>query len=199
MPDELSDLAKRVEYWRKVRGISQAELSTRAGISLSGVNDLIRHPERSPRLVTVEQLAVALGISLWQLLGDENPDGSVAAAGGGQIDILPWDSLAQVEHAYFSAQIARVNSAIDAARLGRVVRATCLDFVYGAGEFLAIVQMKDYSGQTVVVTIGDNPCGYLRYCAPPWLIGFDGANPFHEYMDIPGHDILGAVRRLNPL
>ena len=34
----------------------------------SAVNDILRNPERSPRLSTVEQLANALDITLWQLL-----------------------------------------------------------------------------------------------------------------------------------
>jgi hypothetical protein len=47
----------------------------------------------------------------------------------------------------------------------------------------------------VAIQAGEPPQYSLRYCAPPWLIGFrEFGAPFHEFNERPGLTILGAVR-----
>jgi len=52
------------------KGLSQAELHRKSGVSQSQISDIISG-EKSPTLRTMEKLAVALGVTVGQLIGEE--------------------------------------------------------------------------------------------------------------------------------
>lgn len=68
MPPPRSPIGKSLAYWIQAKGMNQAQLSSRAGLASSAVNDILRSPDRSPRLETLERLAEGLGIDVWQLI-----------------------------------------------------------------------------------------------------------------------------------
>ena len=63
-------LSKRLVELRG--GLSQAELAKRAGVPQSAISE-IETGKRKPRIDTIQKLAMALGVSVSELLG-ENED-----------------------------------------------------------------------------------------------------------------------------
>jgi transcriptional regulator with XRE-family HTH domain len=67
-PLELSDaFANVVEKYRKAKGFSRASLAERAGLHQTYIG-LLERGQRSPNLDTAKAIAVALGISLAQII-----------------------------------------------------------------------------------------------------------------------------------
>lgn len=191
----MSPLARSLEFWRERRGLSQARLSQKAGLADSAVNDIIRSPDRSPRLATLEALARALEISLWQLLG---PPGVAETERApvpptGFLLVAP-EEFSGLESSFVAELAKEFNFDPDKAQAGLVLGLECLGFGLMPGMRVAIVEAADYANEIVAV-VGE-PLGFgFRYCAPPWLIGFRAFGvPFHEFIERPGLTILGAVR-----
>ena len=67
-----SEIARRVRVLREARGWSQEQLAAVAGLSEDDVSRLERGG-LSPRLDTLEAIAVALGVPLMALLDIEGP------------------------------------------------------------------------------------------------------------------------------
>src|SRR5262249_56587544 len=60
---DTTTFATLLRQFRLAATLSQEELAARAGLSLRGLSDLERGVRRAPYLVTVRQLADALGLS----------------------------------------------------------------------------------------------------------------------------------------
>jgi transcriptional regulator with XRE-family HTH domain len=61
-------LVANLQHYLDVKRVSMNELSRRAGLSQTGVYDIINSRARSPRLETLEKLAEALDITVADLL-----------------------------------------------------------------------------------------------------------------------------------
>lgn len=72
-------LAARISALRKGRGMTQAELSAAAGITRSHIS-AIEHGRCNTRLDSLDSIARALGVSLYQLFDEADGDGRVSAA-----------------------------------------------------------------------------------------------------------------------
>ncbi|WP_181164453.1 helix-turn-helix domain-containing protein [Amaricoccus solimangrovi] len=194
----LSRLAQNIEHWRQIRGYSQSQLSQRAGLSATAVNDIFRTPDRSPRLQTVEQIAAALDITLWQLLegaeGPERPETPPPPAGAvsarGAVTIVEQGEFTAGERAQLEAYPPEQRERI---RIAVAIGPDAMIFGILPGERVAIIPLRDYSGRLVVVT-SESGEATLRYCLPPWLVEFHpGAAPSHEFMERPGLKVVGAI------
>lgn len=196
MERELSDLAKKIEYWREVRGLSQSQLSVKAGLTPSAVNDIVRAPDRSPRLATVEQLASALGITLWQLISPPGAAPQAAAAN-------PRTGVAVIQPSGFTAGdhllIAEYADALGfdpaSASLAIALGFEGMGFGFVPGTPVIVIPAPDYTDEVVVAFDEESQSASFRYCAPPWLFGFRNFGaPFHEFYQRPGLSIIGVVR-----
>lgn len=197
MPSPKSPIGKSLAYWIQAKGISQAQLSSRAGLASSAVNDIIRSPDRSPRLETLEKLADGLGIDVWQLIaGPAEPSYEANAMPGG-VKILPTESMSEKERAFYEERAEQASISIDHAHLGEVQNWDSVPLGFLPGELVAIIPAKEYMGETVAVRFEGQEFVGLRYCCSPWLVGYvDIGLIFHEYIQAPGLEILGAVRRI---
>lgn len=63
----IRSLASRVRSLRRDRGLSQSELAAKIGLEQNAIS-LIENGRANPTLITLEQLAIALGTSLQQIL-----------------------------------------------------------------------------------------------------------------------------------
>jgi transcriptional regulator with XRE-family HTH domain len=63
---DFPDLAEQVRSWRRHRGLTQAELQTRAGLAHNAISR-IETDEVSPRLETLESISSVLQISIEEL------------------------------------------------------------------------------------------------------------------------------------
>lgn len=66
---ELMPIAQRLKALREVAGMSQQSLAVSAGLSVSLVSQIERGSRADPRMSTLTALAVALGVSLDELVG----------------------------------------------------------------------------------------------------------------------------------
>jgi transcriptional regulator with XRE-family HTH domain len=66
-------LAAQLRELRKAAGLSQQELATKAGLSMSLVAQLEQGFKDDPRLSTMWALASTLGVTLDELAGDIRP------------------------------------------------------------------------------------------------------------------------------
>lgn len=182
---ELSRIARNIEHWRELRGYSQAELSRRANLTLTAVNDILRDPTRSPRLRTLEQLARALEISLWKLI--EGPASPPPDSG---IALIGFEEFTLEERAQFAGVAEAVT---DGARIAVIGDGAGIGFGLTPGQRVAVLPRESYAGQLVVVLTTTGAC-QIRYCAPPLFIGFPPyAAPFHEAIDGSGLRVVGAL------
>jgi hypothetical protein len=199
MHAEMSALAKSLEYWREIRGLSQGQLSTKAGLAASAVSDILRNPDRSPRLSTVEHLAAALDITLWQLL---SPPGNAPSripptnqqAGGGVAIVAP-ETLTKTDHLLITEYSAALKVDPDEVLIGITLGFDSIAFGFVPGTPVLIFPASDYGSEVVAVMDGDYSQVSFRYCAPPWLFGFRSFGaPYHEFAGRAGLTVLGAVR-----
>ncbi|MBP7001692.1 helix-turn-helix transcriptional regulator [Amaricoccus sp.] len=196
MPALKSSLAMSLEYWLKLKGMSQAQLSAKAGLATSAVNDILRSPDRSPRLSTLEQLADALEISVWQLIAGAAEPSYAANTMPGGIRVIPWETFTDKEREFYLER-AEATGVPKEAVLGEVLNWDSVALGYMPGELVAIIPAREYMGEVVAVRYSDHEFVGVRYCASPWLIGFvDIGLIAHEFMEAPGLEILGAVRRI---
>jgi transcriptional regulator with XRE-family HTH domain len=72
MPEEMT-LAVRLKALRNAARMSQQELATRAGLSMSMVAQLEQGTKTDPRVSTLVALAKALGVDLNTLAGFDEP------------------------------------------------------------------------------------------------------------------------------
>jgi transcriptional regulator with XRE-family HTH domain len=68
----------RLRQLRRQHGLSAAELAGKAGVGLSTVTRLERHPQRACRTRTMARLAAALGQSPAALTSSQPPPGHAA-------------------------------------------------------------------------------------------------------------------------
>ena len=61
-------IAKRIEYYKKQRGLTLHGLSKLCGVSYSTLQNIVRNGKRGPELRTIHRLAVGLGISVSEFL-----------------------------------------------------------------------------------------------------------------------------------
>jgi transcriptional regulator with XRE-family HTH domain len=199
MPERMSRLARNIEYWREQRGMSQAALSAKAGLASSAVNDILKTPDRSPRLTTVEALAKALGISIWQLIesGETPVEGDDPPELG--ITILEQEDLSGAEQALIEFANDRFGLPADGSALGIVNGVDLRPFGFCRGDYLLIVPNHQSTGELAAVKVNkprQPPLVTVRYCAPPWLIRIGpSGKPAHEYVEAPGVKVLGACRK----
>lgn len=64
-------LAVRLQQLRNASGMSQLDLATKAGLSMSMVSQMEQGLKENPRLETVKKLARALNVTLDELAGDQ--------------------------------------------------------------------------------------------------------------------------------
>ena len=69
----LKHLLKRLRQLREAHGLSQEAFAERSGISYKYYQAVEAGRKRELRLSTLERLAQAYGIEVWQLLGPEMP------------------------------------------------------------------------------------------------------------------------------
>lgn len=78
-------LGKRLQEARKTAGMTQQVLCQRANISYSTLAKIERGAIKSPSIFTIQSIAMALGISLDQLMGLETPVAAALAASKKQV------------------------------------------------------------------------------------------------------------------
>jgi transcriptional regulator with XRE-family HTH domain len=71
----LKRLLARLKQLRKAHGLSQEQFSEMAGISYKYYQQVEAGRKRELRLSTLERLAKAYGIQLWELLSPNEPNG----------------------------------------------------------------------------------------------------------------------------
>ena len=64
------DIGKEIRRARRDRGLTQEELARRANISLNGLAQLEQGGRTDPHYSTLSKLAVALGVSVGELLDE---------------------------------------------------------------------------------------------------------------------------------
>ena len=67
------DIGKQIRKARRARRLTQEELARRASMSLNGLAQLEQGGRTDPHYSTLSKLAVALDVSVAQLLEDERP------------------------------------------------------------------------------------------------------------------------------
>lgn len=77
--DSTSSFGQRLQSVRKRRGMTQRELASASGISVSLIRKLEQGERADTRTETVRKLAVALGVATMALLGDDPPPRPVTA------------------------------------------------------------------------------------------------------------------------
>lgn len=193
--NRMSPLAAQIEEFRERKGWSQVELSRRAGLAPSAVNDIVQNPERSPRLSTVQALAAALGAPLPRLLGLDPAEAmrSDDCEGLREID------AAEAEKMFPGIDLERLSGGGRPAgfALFRVVRAGLCAFGYAPGDLLVVrATGAGDSGQKVVARIAAAGREGLAvaYYAEPYLFRFrpDG-QPAHGYAGERGGRIVGPI------
>ena len=70
-------LAANLDKLLKARGLSQPQLGEQSGVSQKTINNIV-HKRNSPQLDSVEKLAEALGVELYQLLCPVHDDKFIA-------------------------------------------------------------------------------------------------------------------------
>jgi transcriptional regulator with XRE-family HTH domain len=65
---QISEFARRLKELRQSAGLTQQELATRAGVSISSLTQIEQGKTTDPRLSTVTDLAWALGIKPSKLI-----------------------------------------------------------------------------------------------------------------------------------
>jgi len=66
----MNHVGMKIEYYRKEKNISRAALSEKSGISEISIRKY-ESGERNPKIETLNKIAIALGVPLSDLLGDE--------------------------------------------------------------------------------------------------------------------------------
>ncbi|WP_367305553.1 helix-turn-helix domain-containing protein [Alicyclobacillus acidocaldarius] len=80
----VAELAQRLRYYRKLRGLSVRELAERAGVSVSYIY-AIESGARGSNAAKLGLIAEALGVSLSDLWGDARPEkGDIPRDPGGE-------------------------------------------------------------------------------------------------------------------
>jgi transcriptional regulator with XRE-family HTH domain len=72
---ERTPFAARLLSLRKAAHMTQQQLATAAGLSISLIHQFEQGSKHDPRLSTLRALAGALGVGLEELTGDEKPKG----------------------------------------------------------------------------------------------------------------------------
>lgn len=155
----LSPIAARIEAARQARGMSQAELSVRAGLSQSTLNDLVRHPDRSPRVTTVEQIAKVLKVPVAHILGLE-----VVSEPSELQEVSASDLDGRVQRAWYDAMIETHGPV----RIFQVARPTAVSG--RQGSLIAAGSEPPKSGNLVIAAMEPGIFA-LRYFAEPYLFG----------------------------
>jgi transcriptional regulator with XRE-family HTH domain len=73
-----ANVGQRLREVRKRRGLTQRELATESGVSLSTIRKLEQGERADTRLETARALAVALGVPTTRLIADANEEGATA-------------------------------------------------------------------------------------------------------------------------
>lgn len=178
MVRRVSQIAERIEILRKQANLTQSDLSKRAGLSPSTVNDLVRNPDRSPSIATLQAIAGALGVPLGALVDLERAQNE--ASGRGLMPCDPPQGQAADGRAFFSA--TDTHGAAFGVSPGDVV-------VVAEGAPVA-------SGALVAVKVSDNGEARIciRYLAEPYLFGFDGQlHPVHQVAHAQSAAIIGPI------
>lgn len=195
----MSRLAKNIEFWIEKRGLSQAALSAKAGLASSAVNDILKTPDRSPRLATIEALATALEIPVWQLIEGGNAAVDADEPGGNGITILDQGDLSGAERSLLAVACGHVPFSVKTSALGIVDGDDLRPFGFSRGDYVIILPELQASGEFVAVEIRNQDQSHtttIRYCAPPWLIRVSIVGDFeHNYMEAPGYRVLGVCRK----
>ena len=71
------NLVKRLKELRKIHHVTQEEFSERTGISYKYCQAVEAGVKKELRISTLERLADAYGIEVWELLGPEVPQTSI--------------------------------------------------------------------------------------------------------------------------
>lgn len=165
----LSPLAARLEALRGAAGLSQAELSRRAGLAASAVNEIVTRPDRSPRLATVLALARVLGVSAAALISAE-PE----AEDAGLVPVQAPDS--------------RWFRAMDCHGVPLGIR---------PGDLVETGEGGAVAGGLVVAIQPGRASGCAFYAAPPFFFGFDALlRPKHYIAPEVGRGRLLRVLRI---
>ncbi len=195
----MSILAARIERFREAAGLSQGALSRKAGLAPSAVNDIVQNADRSPRLMTVEALASALGVGLGALLGIEE-DAERDAGDGQPRAFLREVSPSERTNLLHGIDIREIAAGADPADLAffRVIHAAARPFGHAPGDVLVVRRCKSRppSGRKVVAQIrgerGAEPV--VAYFAEPYLFRFaEDGRPTHDYADGERGRIVGIV------
>jgi transcriptional regulator with XRE-family HTH domain len=74
MTTDRKSLAARVRALRLAAGMTQQQLAVAAGLALGGLAQIEQGTTRDPRVSTLRALAKALGVTLDELAGEDDPD-----------------------------------------------------------------------------------------------------------------------------
>jgi len=80
--DEMTLDANTLKRLRTAAGLTQQELAARSGLSMAQIMALEQGKRDNPRLDTLRKLAVGLGCTVGELVGDKPPTRSRKAKGG---------------------------------------------------------------------------------------------------------------------
>lgn len=181
-------LIARVEALRIEKGWSQQQLSERAGLGKGAVNDMVNHPERVPRVRTVDGIARALGVSADFLWHDAGAGGGAAAVEVGYREVL-----AAMFDGREAAEGAEADFASGKLQAFRHKSPTCPMLDTFSGVVLVDTHRRAVSGDLVFLERG-NGAASICYLAEPYAIGreADGAI-FHAVPGADGARLLGVV------
>jgi transcriptional regulator with XRE-family HTH domain len=70
MPKSDTHIGERIKRHRERAGLTQQQLATKAGISLSNLSQIEQGQKEDPRISTVQAIAAALGMGLDALVSD---------------------------------------------------------------------------------------------------------------------------------
>ncbi len=106
----LADLSDQVSGWRRARGLTQAELESRAGLSHNALSR-IETGQVSPRLSNIDKIAGALGLTTEELQFRKPP---VARSGTEAPDVEALASrLAALDETRRQAVLTAFNTLLD--------------------------------------------------------------------------------------
>lgn len=193
MPPPSRTLAQNIEDFRIARGISRVALSRQADLGDSAVNDIVSHPKRDVRLGTIEKIAAALGVSVFDLIptsGDQN-----------DTDIFkPIDREELAEMLDLTADFIKTSSGDNSSKreFYQVTSDRFTSWGYASGDVICVSRDENLvSGDHVAIEVTNTQGGrsmIISYFAEPVFFGVNNRmRPSHRYAAGPDVAILGKI------
>lgn len=106
------NIGNRIAEMRKQKGLSQAALSRQSGVSQAAIA-LIEQNKRCPTLETVRNIALAMNVSLTEILAEDEPDGAASADDGRAAPVTYLDRITSLFAALNDAGQAAAVDAVE--------------------------------------------------------------------------------------